>query len=170
MMPLETSGSTPLSPESNLDQRLTVSHPVIDAWLRAVNAHSVDAVCSLYAPEAILLPTLSDVIRDTPDRIRDYFESFLNRKNLSATLRNCYVQEYSEIWNWAKKSHRRKNPPVASCRKEKNLLPSLSVRLALRPSELRARAVASSLRSRDRPNGRTGSMPDRRRVPHRFPT
>ena len=97
MMPLETSGSTPLSPESNLDQRLTVSHPVIDAWLRAVNAHSVDAVCSLYAPEAILLPTLSDVIRDTPDRIRDYFESFLNRKNLSATLRNCYVQEYSEI-------------------------------------------------------------------------
>lgn len=62
-----------------------------------MNAHSVVDVCALYAPDAILLPTLSDVICDSPERIRKYFESFLTQPKLLATLESCYVQEYSEI-------------------------------------------------------------------------
>lgn len=79
------------------DQRQTASHPVIDRWLNAVNQHSVAEVCALYAPDAILLPTLSEVICDNPERIGKYFESFLTRPGLRAELLNCYVQEYSEI-------------------------------------------------------------------------
>jgi hypothetical protein len=79
------------------DSRLSASHPIMDQWLRALNAHDVDHVCALYAEDAILLPTLSDVICDTPERIRKYFESFLSRSGLSAELSNCYVQEYSEV-------------------------------------------------------------------------
>lgn len=79
------------------DSRLATSHPVIDLWLRHVNAHRVEEVCALYAPDAILLPTLSDVICDSPRQIREYFESFLGRRNLSATLTSCYVQQYSEV-------------------------------------------------------------------------
>ena len=79
------------------DLRLAASHPVIDLWLQNINAHSVDGVCALYAPDAILMPTLSDTICDSPAQIRSYFEFFLGRPKLSATLKSCYVQQYSEI-------------------------------------------------------------------------
>jgi len=79
------------------DARLTASHPIIDRWLQAVNAHAVTEVCELYAEDAILLPTLSDMICDSPERIRQYFEFFLARPGLEARLSNCYVQEYSEV-------------------------------------------------------------------------
>lgn len=79
------------------DRRLAASHPVIDDWLEAVNARAVDRVCALYARDAILLPTLSDVICDSPERIEEYFASFLARPKLAARLSSCYVQEYSEI-------------------------------------------------------------------------
>lgn len=79
------------------DARLDVSHPVIDAWLCAVNAGSIDEVCRLYAPDAILLPTLSNELCGTPEQIRGYFEYFLSRPQLSAALQSCYVRQYSEI-------------------------------------------------------------------------
>lgn len=92
--PMDTTG---VVNDSATDQRLAISHPVIDQWLRGVNAHSIEEVCALYDPEAILLPTLSGVICDSPAQIRNYFESFLRRPKLSATLTSCYVQQYSEI-------------------------------------------------------------------------
>ena len=79
------------------DERLSASHPIIDRWLQAVNNHAVTVVCELYAEDAILLPTLSDIICDTPERIRQYFEFFLARPGLAARLSSCYVQEYSEV-------------------------------------------------------------------------
>ena len=79
------------------DQRLAASHPVIDEWLQAVNTRSVSAVCTLYAHDAILLPTLADEICDTPGRIKAYFDVFLRRPTLKVRLVSCYVQEYSEI-------------------------------------------------------------------------
>lgn len=82
---------------STIDARLTVSHPVIDAWLTAVNACSVGDVSKLYAPDAILLPTLSGELCDTPEQIRLYFEHFLGRPDFKAELQSCYVQQYSEI-------------------------------------------------------------------------
>ncbi len=80
-----------------VDQRLTASHPVIDEWLQAVNAGAPNKVCALYAPDAILLPTLSDAICNTPERINAYFETFLDRPDFTAKLVSCYVQQYSEI-------------------------------------------------------------------------
>ncbi len=88
---------TPLVAQSTADARLQVAHPVIDHWLVAVNDHDLEQVCSLYLPDAILLPTLSQTIRDTPGSIRDYFVQFLAKPGLRASLEHCYVQEYSEI-------------------------------------------------------------------------
>jgi len=82
---------------STTDYRLQVAHPIIDQWLTAVNLHDLEAVCGLYLPDAILLPTLSDTIRDTPEGIREYFIHFLGKDRLSATLENCYVQEYYDL-------------------------------------------------------------------------
>ena len=73
------------------------SHPVIDRWLDAVNTGHAERVCQLYAPDAILLPTLSPHILNTPDQIIDYFRLFLDRKSLTVQLIDCYVQTYSEV-------------------------------------------------------------------------
>jgi uncharacterized protein (TIGR02246 family) len=73
------------------------SHPVIDRWLDAVNTGDAERVCQLYAPDAILLPTLSPHILKTPDQIIDYFRFFLDRKSLKVELIDCYVQTYSEV-------------------------------------------------------------------------
>ncbi len=89
-------GSTNASSLKN-DVRRRHSHPVIDQWLTAANAGSVDQVCALYAQDAILLPTLSREICDRLGSIRRYFEFFLGREGFSARLIDCYVQQYSEV-------------------------------------------------------------------------
>ncbi|MEE4296417.1 MAG: nuclear transport factor 2 family protein [Wenzhouxiangella sp.] len=73
------------------------SHPVIDQWLEAVNTGCAERVCQLYAPDAILLPTLSPNILSAPDQILDYFRFFLDRQSLAVKLIDCYVQTYSEV-------------------------------------------------------------------------
>lgn len=50
-----------------------------DRWNDALQSRNPDSVVELYANDAILLPTISNRIRRTPDEIRDYFETFLRR-------------------------------------------------------------------------------------------
>lgn len=83
--------------ENSDDPRLHLPHPVFDAWLSAVNAHSIPQVCDLYAPDAFLLPTLSPTLRGTPEARREYFEVFLSKPNLQAHLDYCYVQQFGDV-------------------------------------------------------------------------
>ena len=46
-------------------------------WSSAVQTGNPDIVTALYAPDAILVPTLSNVIRNTPEAIHEYFVEFL---------------------------------------------------------------------------------------------
>jgi uncharacterized protein (TIGR02246 family) len=50
---------------------------LFDRWNAALQTGDPDAVVATYAPDAVLLPTMSNVPRDTPDEIRDYFVHFL---------------------------------------------------------------------------------------------
>lgn len=38
---------------------------ILSEWVQRVNSHDIDAVVGLYSEDAILLPTLSNVIRKT---------------------------------------------------------------------------------------------------------
>ncbi len=49
-------------------------------WNAALATGNPDAVTSLYADDAILLPTVSNQVRHNHEEIRDYFVSFLAKE------------------------------------------------------------------------------------------
>jgi uncharacterized protein (TIGR02246 family) len=53
---------------------------LFDRWNRALQSGEPDQIVSLYAGRSILLPTLSNVPRLTPDAKRDYFVEFMRRQ------------------------------------------------------------------------------------------
>ena len=52
---------------------------LFDQWNRAVQDGDSGKVADLYAPDAILLPTLSNRVRRSRAEIMDYFDHFLAR-------------------------------------------------------------------------------------------
>jgi uncharacterized protein (TIGR02246 family) len=50
---------------------------LFERWNDALKTGDPDQVVAQYAPDAILLPTVSNKVRHTPAEIRDYFEHFL---------------------------------------------------------------------------------------------
>ncbi|MEY4545200.1 MAG: hypothetical protein RL685_1395 [Pseudomonadota bacterium] len=52
---------------------------VIQRWATAFKESNVDAIVSLYAPDALFFGTGSKALVTTPAGIRDYFETGLNR-------------------------------------------------------------------------------------------
>ena len=59
----------------------------LNKWATTVSSHHVESVCKLYHNEAILLPTLSNIVCKTPELRKTYFESFLAKKPI------CVVNE-----------------------------------------------------------------------------
>jgi hypothetical protein len=51
-------------------------------WAATVATRNVDKVLELYATDAILVPTLSNQVRDCDDSRRSYFENFLANDGL----------------------------------------------------------------------------------------
>ena len=82
---------------------------ILNQWLQAVNQADVEKLVSLYDKNAILIPTFSNKILNTPEKIRDYFERIGNREELSITLHEKTLNEQllgdtlyalSGIYNW----------------------------------------------------------------------
>lgn len=57
---------------------------LLDRWFRALTTGRADLVVSLYAPDSVLLPTLSDRMRVTVAEKLAYFEDFLAKGPLGA--------------------------------------------------------------------------------------
>lgn len=53
---------------------------LFERWNDALATGNPDAVTSLYAADAILLPTVSNKVRHNHEEIRDYFVNFLAKK------------------------------------------------------------------------------------------
>ena len=53
---------------------------LFDRWNAALATLDPDKVVALYAPDAVLLPTVSNKPRTTHEGIRDYFVHFLEKK------------------------------------------------------------------------------------------
>jgi hypothetical protein len=82
---------------------------VLDHWMQSVNRGDVDALLGLYDPQAVLIPTFSNRLLDTPEKLRDYFEKLGAREELSIALheKTLLVQELpgrlftlGGIYNW----------------------------------------------------------------------
>lgn len=62
------------------DARQAEIASLFDRWNAALATGNADEVTKLYAPDAVLEPTVSNHVRTTPTEIRDYFTSFLKSK------------------------------------------------------------------------------------------
>lgn len=59
---------------------------ILDQWMQAVNEGDVETLVALYDSEAVLIPTFSNRVLDTPEKLRDYFEKLGSREQLSITM------------------------------------------------------------------------------------
>ncbi|WP_052688094.1 nuclear transport factor 2 family protein [Xanthomonas sp. MUS 060] len=65
---------------------LTEAGKVLSCWAETVGRRDIDALLALYAPDAILVPTLSDDIRGRDEDRRTYFASFLAADGISCGI------------------------------------------------------------------------------------
>jgi uncharacterized protein (TIGR02246 family) len=69
---------------------------LFDQWNKSLATGSPTAVAANYAPDAILLPTVSNKVRATQAERIDYFEHFLKKKP-HGVIDKAYVRIYGDI-------------------------------------------------------------------------
>jgi uncharacterized protein (TIGR02246 family) len=65
---------------------------VINQWLTHVNQENLSDIVLMYAPNAILLPTLSERICIGREEIQQYFIKFLGKDELKGHITKMYIQ------------------------------------------------------------------------------
>lgn len=82
---------------------------VLELWMQAVNGGDVERLLGLYDRQAVLIPTFSNRLLNTPEKLREYFEMLGRREELSIALheRTLIAQSLpnelavlSGIYNW----------------------------------------------------------------------
>jgi len=82
---------------------------ILAQWMKAVNDGDVESLLSLYDSQAVLIPTFSNRLLNTPAKLREYFERLSSREELSIALheKTLIIQELqnqvallSGIYNW----------------------------------------------------------------------
>lgn len=68
-----------------------------DSWLLAVNSGSSEAVMKLYEKDAVLLPTLSPKVHNTPELRKDYFNQFTSKPNIKGTVNEKHIRVFRDI-------------------------------------------------------------------------
>lgn len=66
-----------------------------DAWKNALASKDPKKVASLFAPDAILQPTVSNEIRNTPEEVESYFVDFL-KLSPSPTINERHIRALDE--------------------------------------------------------------------------
>ena len=70
---------------------------VFDAWLAAVSSGSSDEVVKLYTKDAVLLPTLSPRVHNTPELRKEYFDVFTAKENLKGTVNEEHIRVFGNM-------------------------------------------------------------------------
>jgi len=69
----------------------------IDTWIDAVNSRQSEAVASLYEENAVLLPTLSPKVANTPLLRKGYFDKFTAHPGLIGMVNEEHIRIYGDI-------------------------------------------------------------------------
>lgn len=81
---------------------------ILMEWMDAVNHGDINGLLALYDEHAVLIPTFSNKLPNTPDKLRQYFEKLGSREGLSIALHEKTLQVQhikdmyvlSGIYNW----------------------------------------------------------------------
>ena len=63
----------------------------LDEWIQLVNNGDIESLLNLFDNEAILIPTFSNGILNTPEKLRGYFEELGSREELSVSVNEKYL-------------------------------------------------------------------------------
>jgi len=69
---------------------------LFDQWNSALKTQDPYKILALYAPDSILLPTLSNQVCDTPEKKLTYFKQFC-AKGPVGTINESYIRHYDEV-------------------------------------------------------------------------
>ncbi|QEH97773.1 nuclear transport factor 2 family protein [Gluconobacter thailandicus] len=67
---------------------LQAARSILFEWAKVVSTGEIEELLKLYAPDAILVPTVSDEVRGADDQRRAYFENFLAKPNLRCEIKS----------------------------------------------------------------------------------
>lgn len=82
---------------------------VLQEWMKGINTADIEKLLNLYNDESVLIPTFSNRLLNTKEKIKDYFEKVSQKEHLSIALHDNTVitQELEEnlfsisgIYNW----------------------------------------------------------------------
>jgi len=66
-------------------------------WLKAVSSGSPDAVMTLYADDAVLLPTLAPGVHETAAKRLGYFKVFTANENLQGKVTELHTRVFGDV-------------------------------------------------------------------------
>lgn len=69
----------------------------IRLWAAAMNSTHVSKVMELYAPNAILIPSMSSQLKKTAEQIKEYFGTFLTKPGFKIEIIEASKQELEDI-------------------------------------------------------------------------
>ncbi len=69
----------------------------IELWAEAMNSAQVSNVMELYAPNAILIPSMSGQLKKTAGQIKEYFSEFLSKPDFKVEIIEATAQMLEDI-------------------------------------------------------------------------
>lgn len=78
-------------------ERETEVRVLLDEWVARVGQRDAVGVAALYHPTAQFWGTLASHVRDEPVEVLDYFQRFLDRHEISASIGNLRLREFGDL-------------------------------------------------------------------------
>ena len=66
-------------------------------WKEALSSGNTDNITGLYDKEAVLWGTLSPIIRNTPELIREYFLRFATLEGIQAEFHEAQIRHFGQL-------------------------------------------------------------------------
>lgn len=78
-------------------ERETEVRALLDEWVSRVGQRDATGVAALYHPTAQFWGTLASHVRDEPVEVVDYFEQFLDRESIEASIGNLRLRDQGDL-------------------------------------------------------------------------
>lgn len=79
------------------EEKALDAEQALKQWEDSLNEGDLEGILGLYASDAVLWGTFSEVIRDDPGLIRGYFEALLQKKNVGVTFGATVHRVYGDV-------------------------------------------------------------------------
>lgn len=79
------------------ETKITNIDQATEVWKELLESGDVEKITALYHESGVLMGTLSQIMRDTPETIAEYFEGFAAKKDISVEFTDELLRDYGDI-------------------------------------------------------------------------